>query len=151
MRYYGACITLNHTRYNLLAKIGLYGQEHPERAVRGVLAFLRKHEDAGAPPVATNPHLIVAYLDELLPDWLAREPDNPFVAVFIPLILRRDDELLAGAPQAWQAIQQAPLPAPTRAALERMLECWLIERFPTLTTEELRAMFLQRANWLVSA
>lgn len=127
-------------RYNLLAKVELYGELHPKRDVRGVLIFLRKGDDAGAPPVAVPSLFTVAYLDGLLPKWLAREPDNPFVAVFTPLIVKSDEDLRANAPKAWQAIQSAPLDPATRATLEQILEFWLFERFPLLTTEELRAM-----------
>ncbi|MDS4022034.1 MAG: DUF2887 domain-containing protein, partial [Candidatus Competibacter sp.] len=126
--------------YNLLAKIGLYGEQHPKRDVRGALLFLRKSDDTGTPPVAANAGITVAYLDEVLPAWRAREPDNPFVAVFLPLILRDPEDLLAAVPTAWRAIRTAPLAGPVRATLERMLECWLFERFPALTTEELRTM-----------
>ncbi|HRX69819.1 MAG: DUF2887 domain-containing protein [Gammaproteobacteria bacterium] len=127
-------------RYNLLAKIGLYGELHPERDVRGLLIFLHKGDDAGAPPVAVESLFTVAYLDEILPAWRAREPDNPFVAVFTPLLVKADDELWTCAPHAWQTIQTAPLKPATRITLERILEFWLFERFPFLTMKELRTM-----------
>lgn len=120
--------------------MGLYGELHPERDVRGVLIFLREGDYAGAPPAAVPSLFTVAYLDGLLPKWLAREPDNPFVAVFTPLIVKSDEDLRANVPKAWQAIQSASLEPATRATLERILEFWLFERFPLLTTEELRAM-----------
>ena len=96
-------------RYNLLAKVGLYGELHPKRDVRGVLIFSEEGDDAGAPPVAVPSLFTVAYLDGLLPKWLEREPSNPFVAVFMPLIVKSDEDLRANAPKAWQAIQTAPL------------------------------------------
>jgi predicted transposase YdaD len=127
-------------RYNLLTKVGLYGELHPKRDVRGVLIFLRKGDDAGAPPAAAPVLFTVAYLDDLLPKWLDREPSNPFVAVFMPLIVKSDEDLRANAPKAWQAIQTANLEPTTRATLERILEFWLFERFPLFTTEEMRTM-----------
>jgi predicted transposase YdaD len=127
--------------YNLLTKIGLYGQEHPQRAVQGMLIFLHAGDDPGAPPGALPPLCTVGYLDAILPQWLEREPDNPFVVVFAPLIITGDDALRACAPRALRTIREAPSLAPTtRATLERMLEFWLIERFPLLSSEELRTM-----------
>jgi hypothetical protein len=126
--------------YNLLTKLGLYGQEHPRRTVQGLLIFLHTGDDPGAPPGAVPPLCTAAYLDELLPRWLEREPDNPFVVVFAPLIIARDDALRAYAPQALRTIRRAPLAPTTRETLERMLEFWLIERFPLLSSEELRTM-----------
>jgi hypothetical protein len=126
--------------FNLLTKIGLYGEAHPGRAVRGMLVFLHAADDPGAPPGAVPPLCTAAYLDDILPRWLEREPDNPYVAVFVPLIVKCDEDLRALAPKAWRTIRAAPLAEPVRATLERMLEFWLMERFPLLTNEELRTM-----------
>ena len=126
--------------YNLLTKIGLYGEAHPGCAVRGLMVFLRAIDDSGPPPGARPPLCAAAYLDQTLPQWLEREPDNPYVAVFAPLIIRRDEDLRACVPQVWRTIREASLGPPIRATLERMLEFWLIERFPLLTKEELRTM-----------
>ncbi|WP_295384310.1 DUF2887 domain-containing protein [uncultured Thiodictyon sp.] len=126
--------------FNLLTKIGLYGEGHPGRAVRGMLVFLRAADDPGAPPGAVPPLCTAAYLDEILPRWLEREPDNPYVSVFVPLIIKTDVDLRARAPHAWSTIQAASLEPTARATLERMLEFWLMERFPLLTNEELRTM-----------
>jgi predicted transposase YdaD len=106
-----------------------------------MLIFLRADDDPGPPPGAVPPLCAVAYLDEVLPRWLELEPDNPYVAALVPLIVPRAEDLRVRAPQAWQVIRAAPLAPPIRATLERMLECWLIERFPLLTDEELRIMF----------
>jgi hypothetical protein len=40
-------------------------------------------------------------LDQFLPEWLEREPDNPYVAVFAPLVLTDEDTLTARAPALW--------------------------------------------------
>ena len=67
--------------YNLLTKIGLYGEEHPKRDVRGLLIFRRERDDPRLPSGAGNAHPLLAavYLEQFLPAWLEREPDNPFV------------------------------------------------------------------------
>ena len=106
-----------------------------------MLIFLRAGDDPGPPPGAGPPLCAVAYLDEVLPRWLELEPNNPYVAALVPLIVPRAEDLRVPAPQAWQVIRAAPLAPPIRAILERMLEFWLMERFPLLTDEELRTMF----------
>jgi hypothetical protein len=106
-----------------------------------MLIFLRAGDDPGMPPGAGSPLCSVAYLDEGLPRWLEREPDNPYVAALVPLFIPRAVDLRVRAPQAWQVIRAAPVAPPIRATLERMLEFWLMERFPLLTDEELRTMF----------
>jgi hypothetical protein len=55
-------------------------------------------------------------------------------------IVPRAEDLRVRAPQAWQTIRAAAVAPTIRATLERMLEFWLIERFPLLTNEELRTM-----------
>ncbi len=67
-------------------------------------------------------------LDSFLREWLAREPGNPYVAVFAPLIIDSDAELTQRAPVLWQTIQQAPLDAETRETLSKVLEFWFFER-----------------------
>ena len=131
---------LAKARYNLLSKIALYGEQHPERDVRGVLIFLHKRDDYGPPPKVCRALFNMAYLDEILRKWQAREPDNPFVAVFTPLMVKSKQALQTAAPQAWQTIQAAPLEPTTRGTLEQVLEFWLCERFPLVTIEEIRKM-----------
>ena len=96
--------------YNLLTKIGLYGEEHPKYDVRGLLIFRREHDDPRLPSGVENAHLLLAavYLEQFLPAWLVREPDNPFVAALAPLILSRNEELRERAPVLWRTIQTAP-------------------------------------------
>ena len=63
---------------NLVAKLGLYGEEHPQRDVIGVGIFLREADIPTYPRWAnasTAPVLTVV-LRRVLPDWLAREPDS---------------------------------------------------------------------------
>ncbi|MGB5733378.1 MAG: DUF2887 domain-containing protein, partial [Thiohalocapsa sp.] len=85
---------------NLLAKIGLYGEQHPEREVVGVGVFLREQDVPPYPSWANrgDAPLLRVSLRAVLPQWLAREPDNPYVAVFAPLLIEDDAELRARAP-----------------------------------------------------
>lgn len=131
-----------HAWYNLLTKVGLFGEANPRLDVRGILIFLDARDDPGLPRgiAAADPPFKAVYLDRYLPEWLEREPDNPFVAVFAPLVLGRDADLWAQAPRLWQTIQDAALPPPIRATLSQVLEFWLFERFRTRTAEEIWTM-----------
>ena len=114
--------------YNLLTKIGLYGEGHPEREVVGVGVFLREQDVPGCPSWANRadaPLLRVA-LRDVLPEWLAREPDNPYVAVFAPLLIEDDAELRARAPTLWHTVQAAAVPAEVRDVLGEVLEFWFL-------------------------
>jgi predicted transposase YdaD len=128
--------------YNLLGKIGLYGEQHAEREVVGIGVFLRAQAGPLRPSWASGPHapLVCVALDQVLPDWLAREPDNPYVAVFAPLLIVDDAELRARAPALWQTVQTAPLSPEVRGVLAEVLEFWFFERFRGLTAKEIWAM-----------
>ncbi|WP_295450757.1 DUF2887 domain-containing protein [uncultured Thiodictyon sp.] len=126
--------------YNLLTKIGLYGEQHPERDVVGVLALLREQDTPRYPSGVGDARSLVTgvALDRILPDWLAREPENPFVAVFAPLMIEDDAELQARAPALWRTVQTAPLAV--RDVLSQVLEFWFFERFRGLTAKEIWSM-----------
>ncbi len=126
--------------YNLLTKIGLYGEEHPQRDVIGVAIFLREADVPTYPRWANHPTapLLTVVLRRVLPDWLAREPDNPYVAVFAPLLIEDDAELRARAPTLWRTVQAAPL-AEQRidAASIAQLDTWLDGIFEAQSLEAL--------------
>ena len=79
-------------------------------------------------------------LRRVLPDWLAREPDNPYVAVFAPLLIDDEADLRARAPALWRTVQEAPLAEEVRDILSQVLEFWFFERFRGLTAKEVWAM-----------
>jgi hypothetical protein len=128
--------------YNLLTKIGLYGEEHPDRDVIGIGVFLHARDVPAFPSWANGAAapLACVSLKHILPDWLAREPDNPYVAVFAPLIIADDDTLRAQAPAVWRTVQEAPVAAEVRDRLSHVLEFWFFERFRGLTAKEIWAM-----------
>ena len=128
--------------YNLLAKIGLYGEQFPTRDVIGIGVFLRERDVPVYPGgLCTSPNLVrIVVLDRILPDWLAREPENPYLAVFAPLLIEDEAELRARAPALWQGIQRAPLPPEARDLLAQVMEFWFFERFRGLTAQEIWAM-----------
>jgi hypothetical protein len=128
--------------YNLLTKMGLFGERHPKRDVQGIGVFLRR-ADAPVHPrgiAGEGCPVRAVYLDEVLKDLLAREPDNPYVAVLTPLVIVDDAELAAQAPALWQRVRAAELTEPARDALSEVLLFWFMDRFKTLTRDEVRAM-----------
>ena len=128
--------------YNLLTKIGLYGEEHPDRDARGLLILLQESGLPRWPSRVGGPDAVAtaACLDRFLPQWLEREPDNPFVAALAPLVLTRDEDLRERAPRFWRTIREASVDPPIRSTLSQILEFWLFERFKSLTEEEIWAM-----------
>jgi len=128
--------------YNLLTKVGLYGEQYPEREVLGIGVLLRERDRPSCPAWANDSEwpLCIVALDRFLPQWLEREPENPFVAVFAPLVIDDDAELRRLAPSLWQRIRQAPIDEQARAALSQVLEFWFFERFRGLSAQEIWAM-----------
>ena len=86
--------------YNLATKVGLYGEEHPEQEVLGIAVFLRAADIPAQPNWVHAPGSPIRCisLDSFLREWLGREPDNPYVTVFAPLIIDSDAELTQRAP-----------------------------------------------------
>jgi predicted transposase YdaD len=131
--------------YNLLTKVGLLGEADATADVRAVLIFLHEDDDPGRPAgllCADGPFQAV-YLNRFLPDLLAQEPDNPYVAVLAPLVIERDEELRAQGPRLWQTLQTAPVSEPVRAKLSEILAFWFFDRFRHLTAEEIWSMLRQ--------
>ena len=128
--------------YNLLAKMGLYGEQHPDCDVFGIGVFLREADAPRRPSWATSATgpLTSVFLKRIMPEWLAREPNNPFVSVFAPLIIEDDLALRAQAPTLWRTIQEAPLATESRERLSQVLEFWFFERFRDLNAKEIWAM-----------
>jgi predicted transposase YdaD len=128
--------------YNLVTKVGLYGEEHPEQEVLGIAVFLRTADIPARPKWvhAQGSSIRCISLDSFLRELLEREPDNPYVTVFAPLIIDSDAELTQRAPVLWQTIQLAPLDADTRETLSEVLEFWFFERFSDKTAQEIWSM-----------
>ena len=130
--------------YNLLTKIGLYGEQHPRQDVRGLLIVPCPSDHPRQPTTVGRPGDIIELID--LEDWLRelfeREPSNPYLAVLAPLI-RTEPELRAQAPALWRTIQQAPLEQAHHERLSALLEYWFMERFRNLSLSEIRKMFQQ--------
>ena len=69
--------------YNLLAKLGLYGEAQPERDARGLLSCCAPATNRPAPRACpqgagpARPLLAAVGLDRVLPEWLARGRTPP--------------------------------------------------------------------------
>jgi predicted transposase YdaD len=131
-----------HIGYNTLSKIGLYGENHSERDVRGIIVFLSKALQPKWPILLTypNPLLSVVYLTDSLTELLKNEPSNPFVAVFAPLAIRQKNKLSRCAHFHWQTIHTAPIDPKIRTTLEQIYEFLIFERFKDKTDEEIWTM-----------
>lgn len=128
--------------YNLLTKVGLYGERHPRRDVQGVGIFLQAGQAPRFPRriAGTDSPVRAVYLDRFLPQWLEREPQNPYLAALAPLVINDDTELQARAPELWQRVQDAPLAADERDTLAQVMLFWFLERFRELTAKEVWSM-----------
>lgn len=133
---------VDHAWYNLLTKIGLYGEVHPARDVLGIAVFLHERQIPRFPTWLNGDDapLTGVALNQFLPQWLACEPDNPYLAVFAPLVIDSDTELQRCAPALWRTVRDAPLPPAVQEVLSQVLEFWFFERFKTLTAREIWAM-----------
>jgi hypothetical protein len=118
--------------YNLLTKVGLYGEAHPDPEIRGLLVFLHGRLDPGRPGLEfTDGSCQVLHLDRFLPGLLEREPDNPYAAALAPLVWPTE-RLQREARRLWQTIQQAELTPEVREGLSDILVFWLFESFKAL-------------------
>lgn len=108
----------------------------------GIGVFLREQDTPSFPSWANRvgAPLLGVSLRRVLPHWLVREPDNPYVAVFAPLLIDDDEELRARAPALWRTVQDAPVSLEVRDVLGQVLEFWFFERFRGLTAKEIWAM-----------
>ena len=79
--------------YNLATKVGLLGEANPQRDVRGILIFAHSSLDKHRPQWMKDKEVRevgpfrAVYLDKFVPEWLEREPGNPYLAVLAPLVL----------------------------------------------------------------
>lgn len=128
--------------YNLLSKLGLYGELHPHRDVRGLLIVPRESDRPAQPQGLQGgcALLDLVYLEDWLRTLFQREPSNPFLAVLAPLMFT-DTELTAQAPALWRTITEAKIEPHHRERLSALLEYWFMERFRTLSLTEIRNMF----------
>lgn len=130
-----------HAGYNLVTKVGAYGEEHPTRDVFGLLVLL--HEGLRpAKPVwlsqQDHPGFILVVLRPMLQSAYAAEPDNPHLAALAPLFLEPQALCREGA-RLWNTVRKAPDPL-LRETLSEVLEYWLFDVFKDMSAKEIWAM-----------
>lgn len=127
--------------YNLMTKVGLYGEEHPEQQVRGLLILPRKRPKSkrSRQYIDYPGYLSAVYLGDFLPELLQQRPHDPFVAALAPLFLNKQ-ELKQQSPQLWQTIHAANLSVNVRSKLEDILVFWFFEKFNQLSEQEILDM-----------
>ena len=130
--------------YNLYTKMGLYGEEQPHRDVRGILVLLSKSHRPKCPRLSEGEHapIRVVYLREVMQQWLEKEPDNPFVIAFAPLIQSKK-QLSQSAAGQWKALHAAPLDEGVRDRLQECYQYLIFERFKQLNEEEIKQMLTE--------
>ncbi|KOR28836.1 hypothetical protein TI04_10110 [Achromatium sp. WMS2] len=129
--------------YNLMVKVGLYGENHPDQEVLGIMIVPRASpkRSKGSKQIAQSfEQLTKIYLGDFLPTLLRENSNDPFVAVLAPLVLE-DQELQQVAPQLWHNIDNSDIAVEIQDNLKQILEFWLLERFKHLTIEDIAAMF----------
>ncbi|KOR30168.1 hypothetical protein TI05_14395, partial [Achromatium sp. WMS3] len=116
---------------------------NPKQQVHGILIFLNHTKEATHSRWISQselPHwLNLIYLDDFLPDLLDQKPDDPFIAVFAPLILKQT-ELEQQAPKLWHTIHTAEIPDAIRSNLQQILELWFFEKFKEKDEQEVLTM-----------
>ncbi len=124
----------------IIAKMVMAQEEYPERDMRGVILFANRACDPDTQP--WKKLVRVRYLDETLAKLEAKNPKNPLVCVFKPVMEQNDEKLVCQAPQHYRAIQRSKkLTATQRDTLTEVFENWLLQRFKDKTKQEL-AMIL---------
>ena len=133
--------------HRLLVDMGLLGQRHPKREIRGVLIFISSAQDPKTEPWqsyltqgSTDFPIRRVYLLEVLNRLQQQQPDHPLLATFLPYRLEDRDQLREQAPLAYSHIQQAALPDVARRHCLDVFQSWLLARFDDLTLEEVLTM-----------
>jgi predicted transposase YdaD len=131
--------------YRSVVELGLVGERHPERVVRGLILFAEPGLDPRTEPwyaasQQPDPPLRVAYLAPILDALERREPGHPLLAVFLPYRVVDRERLRREGPQALGRIRSAALPASVREHLTDVFFSWLTVRFSHLNYRELLTM-----------
>jgi len=132
--------------HRLIMEMAVYGKEHPDRNIRGILVFTCSGLDPKTKPwhelTASGESLKVVYLDDFLDKLEKKHPDHPLVAVFSPLRIGDREVLRKNAGKWRQDIEKEP-DGKTRENFVSVFTRWMQERFSNLTYEEVISMFAE--------
>ncbi len=132
--------------HRLLIEMGLVGERHHPRPVRGLLLFLSAARDPRTPPwdalLARDREAPIrrAYLIDILERLRRDDPEHPLLAVFLPYLLNDPEQLRVQAPRSYQRLKVSNLAETTRRHCLDVFQSWLMARFKTLSLEEILAM-----------
>ncbi len=112
---------------------------HDLRPVRGIIFFAERALDPRVAPWADA--IQAVYLDEVLAHREARDPNDPIVAVFKPVLEQDSAALEMHAARYYRNIQSSQLTGSQIAALSEVFISWLLERLQDRTAQDL-AMIL---------
>ena len=132
--------------HRLLIDMGLVGERHLGREVRGLLLFISPAQDPKTEPwhsaMVRDPELPIrrVYLSDVLKRLERTQPDHPLLATFLPYLIDDREQLRDQAPLAYRRLQQAPLSDPVRRRCLEVFQSWLLARFDDLTLKEILAM-----------
>lgn len=132
--------------FRLVTELGLLGQRHSGRIVRGQILFATEAIDPKTAPwhalsEQPDPPLKVAYLDQILERLELTDPDHPLLAVFLPYRIGELERLRTEGPLAYQRIRSTPMPQQAQSNCLDVFWSWLMVRFKHLSHKEIMQMF----------
>jgi predicted transposase YdaD len=135
--------------HRLVQEVGLLGERHPKRVVRGCVLFAEAALDPRTEPWHSllerdaQAPLRRAYLPEVLRELAREAPNHPLLAVFLPYLEDDLERLRRRAPTVYSQLQTAALPPSARQSCLDLFQSWLMLRFESMNLQEILAMLGQ--------
>jgi len=132
--------------HRLVQEIGLVGERHPNRAVRGFVLFANAADDPGTEPWHSlmardaDAPLRRAYLPDVLRRLAQEVPEHPLLGVFLPYLEDDLERLRQRAPAVYSQLRTAAVPTQARQYCLDVFQSWLMARFKALSLEEILKM-----------
>jgi predicted transposase YdaD len=132
--------------HRLVQEVGLVGERHPTRAVRGFVLFAEAALDPATEPWHSllardaDAPLRRAYLPDVLRRLAQDVPDHPLLAVFLPYLEDDLERLRGRAPAVYSQLKAAAVPPQARQYCLDVFQSWLMARFKTHSLKEVLKM-----------